>query len=494
MHLEAVERYVVAPSEAMGDIIEMMSSAHTLERQQNRKMLLKVLGNIRYLARQGLPFRGDWDQETGVELNSNFHQLMLLRAEEDPAVLDWLQKKQYMSPQVQNEMIEALALGVLREISQNIQNAVIYTILADESADVSNKEQVVVCIRWVDDQLSVHEEFVGIKPVDRTTAEDIVNVLSQTLVEMHLKIADCRGQCYDGASTMSGSVSGVATRIKAINSKCLYTHCYGHVLNLGVKDACKNVKCLNDTFDTAAEICKLVKLSPQRDTHLRKIRKETENEDAGVHAFCPTRWTVRGKTLDALLNNHKELLDLWDWSLSVLKDTEMKARVIGVRTMMSKFDFLFGCTVGKTLLNQTYNLSQTLQNPKLSALEAQTIARDTVPTLKKDRTENAFNMFWDSVTIRQKQLSIDDPVLPRKRKLPARYDEFHDNQHFSESTKDRYRVIYFECIDVLVNGIEKRFDQPDYKTYVQELLFKGFKGQSADEELDDCIQEQSLCS
>ena len=124
------------------------------------------------MARQGLPFRGDWDQETGVELNSNFHQLMLLRAEEDPAVLDWLQKKQYMSPQVQNEMIEALALGVLREISQNIQNAVIYTILADESADVSNKEQVVVCIRWVDDQLSVHEEFVGIKPVDRTTAED----------------------------------------------------------------------------------------------------------------------------------------------------------------------------------------------------------------------------------------------------------------------------------------------------------------------------------
>ena len=51
--------------------------------------------------------------------------------------------------------------------------------------------------------------------------------------------------------------------------------------------------------------------------------------------------------------------------------------------MMSKFDFLFGCTVGKTLLNQTDNLSQTLQNPKLSALEAQTIARNTVTTLKK---------------------------------------------------------------------------------------------------------------
>ena len=58
-----------------------------------------------------------------------------------------------MSPQIQNEMIEVLALGVLREISQNIQDAVMYTIMADETADVSNKEQVVVCIRWVDGEM-----------------------------------------------------------------------------------------------------------------------------------------------------------------------------------------------------------------------------------------------------------------------------------------------------------------------------------------------------
>ena len=84
---------------------------------------------------------------------------------------------------------------------------------------------------------------------------------------MHLRIDDCQGQCYDGASTMSGAKSGVATRIKTLNGKCLFTHCYGHVLNLSVKDTFSDVKCLKDTCDTAREICKLVKLSPQRDTH-----------------------------------------------------------------------------------------------------------------------------------------------------------------------------------------------------------------------------------
>ena len=107
--------------------------------------------------------------------------------------------------------------------------------MADETADVSNKEQVVVCIRWVDEDLNVHEDFVGIKPVERTKAENIVEVIKNTLIQMNLKLTDCRGQCYNGASTMSGSVSGVATRIKTLNSKCLYTHCYGHVLNLSVK-------------------------------------------------------------------------------------------------------------------------------------------------------------------------------------------------------------------------------------------------------------------
>ena len=341
MHREAVARYIVASSDAVGDIINMTYSAYAAKRYQNQKMFLKVISSIRYLARQGRPLRGNWDHDTGAELNSNFYQLMILRAENEPEVQNWLRKKKkFMSPQVQNEIIELLASEVRRDISQDIQNAIYYTLMADQTADVSSKEQVAVCIRWVDENLCAHEDFVGMKPVARATAGEIVNVIADTLAEMNLRLEDARGQCYDGANTMSGNVTGVCTQIKKINPKCLFTHCYGHVLNLSVKDACKDVKCLKDTFDTASEICKLVNKSPPRDTHLKKLREETENEDAGIHAFCPTRWTVRGKTLASILNNHQELSDLWKWSLSILKDPEMKARVNGVQTM-SKFNFLF---------------------------------------------------------------------------------------------------------------------------------------------------------
>ena len=147
MHTETVTRYVIAPSPAMGDVIDMMSTSYAAERQHNRKMLLNVLRNIRYFVRQSLPLPGTWDEETVCELNSNFHQLILRRSEEDSKIAEWTKGKEYSSPAIQNEIIKVMALGVLKQISSNIQNALVYTMMVDESSDVSNKEQVVVCNR-----------------------------------------------------------------------------------------------------------------------------------------------------------------------------------------------------------------------------------------------------------------------------------------------------------------------------------------------------------
>ena len=57
-------------------------------------------------------------------------------------------------------MLEAMALGMMRQISANIQNATFFTIMVDETADVSNKEQLVICVRWVDDWFVIHEDFI----------------------------------------------------------------------------------------------------------------------------------------------------------------------------------------------------------------------------------------------------------------------------------------------------------------------------------------------
>lgn len=70
-----------------------------------------------------------------------------------------------------------MALGVLREISANIKTAQFYTIMADETADVSNIEQLVICFRWVEDNLTIYEDFIGMHPMAQTNAESIVKVI-----------------------------------------------------------------------------------------------------------------------------------------------------------------------------------------------------------------------------------------------------------------------------------------------------------------------------
>ena len=58
--------------------------------------------------------------------------------------------------------------------------------MADECADVTNEEQWVICLRWVDETLEVHEDFVGLHPLRDTKADTIVKVILDTIQRMAL--------------------------------------------------------------------------------------------------------------------------------------------------------------------------------------------------------------------------------------------------------------------------------------------------------------------
>ena len=129
-------------------------------------------------------------------------------------------------------------------------------------------------MRWVDENLEPHEDFIGLYKVDSTAADVTVKVLKDTLLRFNLSIYQCRGQCYDGASSMSGRRSGMAVQIMSEEPCALYTHCYGHALNLAVGDTIKQLKLLQDALDVTCEISKLLTYSPRRDTLFEKLKSQ----------------------------------------------------------------------------------------------------------------------------------------------------------------------------------------------------------------------------
>ena len=425
------------------DVGEMLSSQLARERMEQRKCLLKLLSNARFLARQGLAFHGD-----GEELDSYFTQLIYLRSEDNAKLVEWMKQKsdKYTSADIQNEMLKVMALRVLREIAESLQSTSFFTVMADETTDISNVEQVVICLRWVNEKFEVEEEFVGLYNVASTGAENIYSVITDVLLRLNLAISKVRGQCYDGAATMSGKKSGVATKLSAAEPRAVFTHCYGHSLNLACCDAVKQCKLLQDAMDTTHEIAKLIKKSPVRDAIFKLLKEEMSSDSPGIRVMCPTRWTVRAEALKSVLDNFNVLLELWAESLEHVKDTEMKARIQNVAAQMTKFDYFYGVSLSLLILQHTDNSSKTMQKADISAAEAQVITSMTVSTLKSLRNSDSFDLFWHKVTVSAENLHVDKPALPRCRKAPRRLDD-GSAPVFHVRVEDHYQLIYFEALD-----------------------------------------------
>ena len=208
-------------------------------------MLLHVLSTVRYLARQGLAFRGHNDDA------SNFMQLLKLRCDDIPEMRQWLENnsRKYASHDIQNEMVELMGQRILHQVIDGARKSDFYSIMVDKTRDLSNREQLVICLRWTDEFLMPHEDFVGLYQIDRADASTVVK---DVLILPQMPLDKCRGQCSDGCSTMSGHKNGVAAIIKKDEHRALFTHCYGHALNLAASDAVMQCGHMKDSLDTCS--------------------------------------------------------------------------------------------------------------------------------------------------------------------------------------------------------------------------------------------------
>ena len=164
-------------------------------------------------------------------------------------------------------------------------------------------------------------------------------------------------------------------------------------------------------------------------------------------------------------------------------------------TRCSKYDdnvqFLFWLYPGRATQSEADR-----QPESLSAAQGDRLAQDVVKTLLKDRSDTSFSLFWARI-LRRKTTeiqTIEDPKLPRKRKAPVRHEgREQDTHHFPETPKDHYRRIYFNAIDTVTQCIATRFEQEDFKIYVniQELLLKSSTSEPCNTELAEVVKMYS---
>lgn len=431
------------------NIASALSASKQKEMKDARKALLCVLSSLRYLASGGLSVRGHTDE------NSNFIRLLQLRSDDVSELKSWLARSSYKwtSHEIINEMMSIMSHEVIRQLATTVREAKFYSIIVDETSDISVHEQISICIRYVDQQLQVHEIFFGFYETVSTTASTVFEIIKDSLHRLNFNVTDCRGQCYDGASNMSGSFSGVQARFLSEEPRAIYVHCLAHSLNLVVQDAMKQVRDVRDCLNTIRELILMVRSSPKRLAWFESLQGDDE-EISTLRPFCPTRWCLRMVSLRTVLSNYDTLQQLLN-ELSENDQSETGAKANGFLAILQQFKTAFVLHLLLYVLERVETLNSALQRASLNFNEA--IAKvEACRSALIYKRDNGFAELWQQSLQFSMDNNLDEPQLPRVRRLPKRLDTGFE-QHTFKTPEDMFRPMFLEVIDTAISSLNNRF-------------------------------------
>lgn len=116
---------------------------------ENRKYVRIVMEGILYCCQQGIALRGHDKRHESLNPR-NFLSLMTLLSRHSPEVLhESSSRATWLSPSFQNEIIDFFSNEVRCFIKCELHNAKYFTVLVDETKDISKREQLSIAFRYI---------------------------------------------------------------------------------------------------------------------------------------------------------------------------------------------------------------------------------------------------------------------------------------------------------------------------------------------------------
>ena len=185
---------------------------HEEEVKKNREYLQIIVETLIFTAVQNIPQLNNAEERARVDKISDT-ELLHLRCRDIPWLsfkLEQSLKKHTLclSPDIQNEIID-IAAGLVRQtLCENITNAEIFSLIVDETTDVSNDEQLSICFRYA--MQEVQESFIGFYNPKNTEGKTLFIFIKSILQDLGLSIK----------------------RMQEIVPEAVYVHCYCRGLRL----------------------------------------------------------------------------------------------------------------------------------------------------------------------------------------------------------------------------------------------------------------------
>ncbi|KAK4544154.1 hypothetical protein RGQ29_033014 [Quercus rubra] len=269
------------------------------DKQDYRVQLNAIVDCIRFLLCRGLAFRGH-DESQGSSDKGNFLELVQFLGDHNESI---------------NEVETSKA--IIKDLDNGF-----FSILVDESCDISVKEQMSL-------------RFLGIVHVASTTALSLKCAIECLLCEHNLSLSNLRGQGYDGASNMQGGINGLKTLILKENKSAFYVHCFAHQLQLTLVAVAKNHINIAEFFYVVSNL--FIKIKEDLENGVRRSGQSL-NQETNLKRPGDTRWGSYYGTILNLILMFSAVVDVLEIiEEDGLSDQKVEARSI-IRSILS-FEF-----------------------------------------------------------------------------------------------------------------------------------------------------------
>ena len=258
---------------------------------------------------------------------------------------------------------------VRNKICEEVRNSGHFTLMVDEIRDISKKEQVSIVVRYVKVS-AVYESFLTYFTAHDITTEGLSTLITNTLPQHNLPLSMCVCQSYDGASVMSGRLSGVQARIRKLCPQAIYVHCFAHRLNLVLVDCSKNMEFVSELFCVYQMLYLFSSSSAVLPVFEEVQRVAGIKKPLRIKSFGNTRWACHFDAISGVLQSLKEIVATLEDLTENDRDSKRRVEAGGLLTHVRTVRFIFIFVFLVKGLSITKGLSDQLQDDSLDLAAA----------------------------------------------------------------------------------------------------------------------------
>ncbi|KAH0762699.1 hypothetical protein KY290_018772 [Solanum tuberosum] len=293
------------------------------------------------------------------------------------------------SHDIQKDIVTACKIETVKAIIKDI-NSDYFALLVDESRDVLRKEQMAICLRYVDKMGFVMEAFIGLVHIKDTNALSLKKAIVDVLAHHSLTLSNVRGQCYDGASNMQGELGGLKTLIRQESRSAHSVHCFAHQLQLTLVAVSKKCVQVGELVLLISNILNVLGASFKRVDNFRESQKkhlqialdmgELEtgrglNQELGLVKAGDTRWGSHYKSFGNFISSFDFIVDVLDTLVENASTLEERASASGFLRSCQTFETIFLLHLMTDVLGTTNDLNISLQKKEQDIANAMILVK-----------------------------------------------------------------------------------------------------------------------